>query len=1083
MSFPSQPASEGATPPAVSHSPYLHPLQSRRVRETSRANVDRDYATGRKLINQYEVIEEIGRGQHGKVKLAKNLENGENVAIKIVPRLSKTRRLGKLSARDPQQNINREIAILKKIRHPNVVALLEVIDDSELKKIYMVLEHVERGEIVWRKKGLPHIYNFERHRLEKEMRGEETGANEEEWHIQHDVPHATHEGSRTSSRVPSRNASAKSMSRAATPSLTDVHQAPSAPYADAQAIEDEEDLETPGPLRSNPSSSSALEGTMYGAYSEDALLRARSPSMADSIISHMSSLDFDHDHHYHDDFDYVPCFTMDSARSSFRDTVLGLEYLHYQGVVHRDIKPANLLWTRENRVKISDFGVSYFGRPIRESEPDETMSESEAHNFDDDRELSKTVGTPAFFAPELCYTDEKKDPPRVSEQIDVWSLGVTLYCLIFARIPFIADDEFAMFKKIATEEVFIPRRRLRPVHPLTDPDKAHIDRSGKQDPYRRDSDLVYEDIDESLVELLRAMLTKNPDKRIRLRDVKRHPWVMHGIDNMVGWLDDTDPSRRTSGRRIQVDERDIGRAVVPLTLLERARSTFKKAVGKVLPSRGDRSESSSRRRATSSAASSSGEGSHHSPGHYHREGRRKSLRGDDCFATVTQLPSSDHPLTQSVTASPCESPGAGAVESEPKEPSLWQSFKATTSQRSTQHAHARSVTDVELTLGSPLRPSRTVPGTPAAESPGQDLLDDAIKNGRSEFNSVQRSRSVDRPGLVFPSADKRATAMVGISTAVAPGNHSRPQTPTGLGHIAKDDEPPSASASPRASVGYSNLQPKSDTNIYEKRRFTVSERPSTSHRVEDDSVAPQYLPRVYNSSTPESFARAREQQFDHLRQVHSVENGWAIPAGQITDPSRVPCPPSPDRGLVSRGEIDSSARRDSRPDDDTTLDSQSHPSLPALMSGASSVSADMEGEFLSGPGVVSGHPGLMATTDSVTPPALAKEPDAFPLGHQENGVSYRNIGPGIIPLLDVNDPRNSPAPVEAPSYNDDDDDDSDEGVLTMASRKKKSPPPPKEVPSLGSSLGVIHPARRRDTNTSIASTETAKKVEIDSEQS
>ena len=145
---------------------------------THKALVDLDYTTGRKIINQYEVIEELGRGMHGKVKLARSLETGENVAIKIIPRFSKKRRLGKVTA-SPQDKTKREIAILKKIRHPNVVALLEVIDDPELKKIYMVLEHVELGEIVWRRKGLPSICAIERQRVEREMRGEHPNMDEE----------------------------------------------------------------------------------------------------------------------------------------------------------------------------------------------------------------------------------------------------------------------------------------------------------------------------------------------------------------------------------------------------------------------------------------------------------------------------------------------------------------------------------------------------------------------------------------------------------------------------------------------------------------------------------------------------------------------------------------------------------------------------------------------------------------------------------------------------------------------------------------------------------------------------------------
>ncbi|KAH0548649.1 hypothetical protein GP486_007808, partial [Trichoglossum hirsutum] len=48
----------------------------------------------------------------------------------------------------------------------------------------------------------------------------------------------------------------------------------------------------------------------------------------------------------------------EDCRCWFRDLILGIEYLHAQGVVHRDIKPDNLLLTNENVLKIVDFGVS-----------------------------------------------------------------------------------------------------------------------------------------------------------------------------------------------------------------------------------------------------------------------------------------------------------------------------------------------------------------------------------------------------------------------------------------------------------------------------------------------------------------------------------------------------------------------------------------------------------------------------------------------------------------------------------------------------------------------------------------------------
>src|ERR1700712_3890999 len=118
---------------------------------THLAEIGVDSMSGHKLVNHYEIIDELGRGVHGKVKLGRNLENGQYVAIKIVERESKRRRLGRTD--NQETKIKREIAILKKARHPNIVGLLEVIDDPAKKKVYIVLEHVELGEVRWRVKA------------------------------------------------------------------------------------------------------------------------------------------------------------------------------------------------------------------------------------------------------------------------------------------------------------------------------------------------------------------------------------------------------------------------------------------------------------------------------------------------------------------------------------------------------------------------------------------------------------------------------------------------------------------------------------------------------------------------------------------------------------------------------------------------------------------------------------------------------------------------------------------------------------------------------------------------------------------
>lgn len=1116
------------------------------------------------------------------------------MAIKIVPRFSKKRRLGRITQNvSPFEKTKREIAILKKIRHPNVVALLEVIDDPDYKKIYLCLEHVEGGEVNWRKRGVPAVCAFERARIEREMRGEPM-SEEEKLHLQNienrynlkqlkraqmaerlgngsgepwslefgtdtgagaqseadgaDVGVGSYHSnspfahmSRPSSRAPSRTHSMKSLSGAAMDSPLPV---------------DDED-ETPGRLHDTMTSISALEGTMWGAY-DDAQFRERSPSMADSIISHMSSLDFNAPPHdpYVEDYSYVPCFTIDESRRAFRDVILGLEYLHYQGIVHRDIKPANLLWTKEHSVKISDFGVSYFGRPMREMEADDTVSESEAQDFDDELELSKTVGTPAFFAPELCYTDiESGPPPKVTEKIDIWSLGVTLYCMIFARIPFLAEDEFHMWKKIATEKVHIPDRRLRPVEYSKEPKTPSV--SLRQDPsFRDDHVIIYEDVDENLRDLLNKMLTKDPKKRIDIRGVKQHPWVLAHIPNQIGWIDDTDPFRQTEGRKIQLTDKDLDDAVVPLTLLERAKSTLKKfsrgfGGGGRSSDRSDDTTLGSRRRATSSAASSNGDlpGSIIPVVAHLRDLRRKSIRGDvDYFANGREpsQPQSDHPLTYSVTASPDETPPGDSSTSRTAvgksllgqtlevNPDFNTSEEATERQTPTapkhqfprnRHRHSQSVSSATLALHNTLLESQTAPTTPTNE-----VLDASpsrlSRKGRDFYSSPEelgRSQSVDR-GLVFHSHDKRAEAKVSLSTIVVSGNVEQPKSlqhmrsmdlqravgysplpsplifsPTAVSHYqyGQDQSDPVLD---KFQTVINDLQPqhKSETTLDKFQTVVKDDRPMTAHRVKElESKTPP--PRAYgpSTSTDESFARAldlqrRQQKLDYEAKQRAQN---LQPAADV-DAAAASCPPSPDddefnstddasraptfysrlssksssADAIAMPSVSSSAVTSpvsfttsaSHKDLADAVTFQSDPSLPALLSSASSASVDVEGDFLHVPGSVSSN-SVLESSDSVTPPALSKEPvQGFPIEDQHlDDPEADNHG-----AVRVRDPTS----MEAEDNGDDEDSDSeDEGLLMMGRRSKKSS-------SLKESPKNSFRSRRRGTNASVGSTDTAKKI-------
>uniref|UniRef100_A0AAY5K0D7 calcium/calmodulin-dependent protein kinase n=1 Tax=Esox lucius TaxID=8010 RepID=A0AAY5K0D7_ESOLU len=160
----------------------------------------------------------------------------------------------------------------------------------------------------------------------------------------------------------------------------------------------------------------------------------------------------------------------DQARFYFKDLLRGIEFLHYQKIIHRDIKPSNLLVGEDGHVKIADFGVS--------------------NQFEGaDALLTSTVGTPAFLAPETLSDTRKNFSGKA---LDVWAMGVTLYCFVFGACPFMDDRILNLHHKIKTQPVELP-------------DHA--------------------DISDDLKDLLLKMLDKNPESRISVPQIKVHPWV------------------------------------------------------------------------------------------------------------------------------------------------------------------------------------------------------------------------------------------------------------------------------------------------------------------------------------------------------------------------------------------------------------------------------------------------------------------------------------------------------------------------------------------------------------------------------
>ena len=105
-----------------------------------------------------------------------------------------------------------------------------------------------------------------------------------------------------------------------------------------------------------------------------------------------------------------------------------LDYAHRKGVIHRDIKPTNILLTQDGEVKIGDFSIAHL------------MTADTANTMP-----TGFLGSPRYMSPEQVQED------TITNQTDLFSLGIVMYELLTGNHPFAADSFSRLIHKIINE--------------------------------------------------------------------------------------------------------------------------------------------------------------------------------------------------------------------------------------------------------------------------------------------------------------------------------------------------------------------------------------------------------------------------------------------------------------------------------------------------------------------------------------------------------------------------------------------------------------------------------------------------------
>ncbi|KAJ2156367.1 hypothetical protein GGF46_005242, partial [Coemansia sp. RSA 552] len=152
------------------------------------------------------------------------------------------------------------------------------------------------------------------------------------------------------------------------------------------------------------------------------------------------------------------------ACTMFRQIISAVDYMHRNCIVHRDLKLGNIMLDRNFNIRIIDFGF--------------------ADTFEWSRLLDTFCGSPCYASPEIVCSIKYTGP-----EVDIWSMGVVLFCMLCGHLPFEGQNRNEVYAKICSGRFPMPT--------LLSCEAQH---------------------------LLRQMLAVDPRRRATMAAIIEHPW-------------------------------------------------------------------------------------------------------------------------------------------------------------------------------------------------------------------------------------------------------------------------------------------------------------------------------------------------------------------------------------------------------------------------------------------------------------------------------------------------------------------------------------------------------------------------------